>query len=114
MAITSTPASNQGYIKVSAAQTFDINDGLFTEQALIDFGVNGGAQSAQRGCNISFDSFLNVDLNLSADIFRAGFGEFDESLFHKADAISLEMTAINNMLINAILDMGCCDIAGVY
>lgn len=110
----STPMDNQGYIQYYASDSLQVSDSLFTERDLINLGVNGGAVDSGAGCNISFDAFFNIDLNLDMGLFDFSLSSFDPSMFHKVDSLSLEMAAMNNMLIESILDMQCCDIAGAY
>jgi len=106
-----------GYVKYYAVDSLRADTELFTQNDLfyVDAGIYGGAsENATGGCNIDFGTFLDIDWNLDALQFEVGPAPFDASLFDKADAISSEVAIINDMLINSILDMGCCDIAQVY
>jgi hypothetical protein len=114
MANTSVPMDNQGYVQYYAADSLKISDSLFTERDIINLGITGGASTGASGCNIGFDVFFNIDLNLDLNLFDFSLSAFDPSMFNKVDSLSLEMAAINNMLIESILDMECCGIAGVY
>ena len=112
-----TPADSLGYIQYSSADALQVDESFFTEVDLIDLQVGATGSAAPKqggGCNISFDSFMQIDFNLPDLSFEFGPAPFDRSLFDKCDALSLEVSQINNMLINTILDMGCCDIAKVY
>jgi hypothetical protein len=108
-----------GYIKYYAADSLRADDQLFTQNDLfyVDFGIDSGASSPPPGiggCNIDFNTFFNIDWNLDFAQFEVTPSVFDSSLFDKCDAISLEVSMINDMLINSILDMECCDIAHIY
>ena len=107
----------QGYVQYNSPASSQGSDQLYGEKELftIGAGVMGGAyDDGEGGCNTSFDFFFNIDWNLPDFNFFGAPAEFDTSLFDKADQISLEVAMINDMLINAILDMNCCDIARVY
>ncbi len=111
------PVETPSYIsyKDNSSQRTSANlqttDNLFQ----VDAGLLGGADLDQEGsCNISFDSFFELDFNLPEFDFFTTASEFDRSLFDKLDQLSLEVSMINDMLINSILDMECCDIAGKY
>jgi len=119
----------QGYVQYYSANSLKVDDALFTEQDLFDntvnidgvsisagAGITGGASTDVngKGCNISFETFMHIDFSLDEFTFDFQPSDFDTSLFDKADAISLEFATINDMLINSILDMNCCDIAGTY
>ena len=110
-------ADGEGYIEYTGPDSTKGGDYMYGENELftINAGVMGGAyDDGSGGCNVSFDFFFNIDLNLPDFNFFKMPQEFDHSLFDKADQISLEVSMINNMLINAIQDMNCCDIARVY
>ena len=109
----------QGYVKYYSADSLKVDESLFTEQDLFSIetnvGLAGGASPKKGGgCNISFDSLFDIDFNLNDFQFDLSSPTFDSSLFDKADQLSLEISMINDMLINSILDMECCDIAKVY
>ncbi len=102
-------ADTSSVVAVAGLQT---TDSLF--QADVQAGITAGANQSASGCNISFDSFFELDFNIpDAGMFDVSDG-FDLSLFDKIDAMSLEVSMINNMLIDSILNMECCDIAGAY
>jgi len=108
---------SSGYVKYYAVDSLQASSELFTQEDLfyIDMGVYGEASPKfSGGCNIDFGTFLDIDWNLDFLQFEIMPPPFDASLFDKADAISIEVSIINDMLINSILDMGCCDIAKVY
>ena len=113
-----TNTDEQGYVRYSNPVSFQANEQLFDEAALFDLSVTagliGGAYDDGAGCNISFDFLANFDWNIPGMDFLQLAGEFDTSFFDKVDMISLEFTMINDMLIQAILDMECCDIAKTY
>jgi hypothetical protein len=109
-----------GYIQYNEPSSIRVDTNiLYDETSLFDVGagmMGGATDDGQGGCNISFDFLANIDWNLPDNVMGF-FMEpyvFDESLFDKADAISIEFTLINDMLINSIMDMGCCDIAKTY
>ncbi len=98
-------SSNQTTANLQTADTlFSINHEL----------VGGANESIQGGCNISFDAFFDIDFNLPSFDFFNSSSDFDRSLFNKIDALSTEVAMINDMLIDSIIDMECCDIASVY
>jgi len=105
-----TPADELGYIRYNSADSYSIDPELYTEANLFAEAY----PNSTGGCNISFDAFFDIDFNLPDFSFDLNFSDFDTSFFDKTDALSLEFTMINEMLINAIQSMGCCDIAKVY
>jgi hypothetical protein len=117
MAIKRPNPDSSGYIKYYAADSLKADEQLFSQNDLfyVDFGAYGGATpSAGGGCNIDFGTFFDIDWNLDFLQFDIMPAPFDTSLFDKCDALSIEVAMINDMLINSILDMECCDIADVY
>jgi len=115
--IKATDTDLTGYVQYSNPTAVRANNELFDADALmnLDLGVTGGAYDGGTGCNISFDFLADFDWNIPGlDFFLKKPAEFDTSFFDKCDAISLEFTYMNDMLINAILDMNCCDIAKTY
>ena len=105
------------YVKYKNSSSFKITENLQTSGNLfdVDAGITGQADEDQNGgCNISFSSFLDMKLNLPEFNFFKEATEFDRSLFDKIDQLSLEVSMINDMLIQSIMDMECCDIADRY
>ncbi len=101
-------ADNSSYTAASNVQT---TDSLFQSEQEI---VGGAMVGKKGGCNISFDSAFDIDFNIPEFNFFETASSFDTSLFDKIDQLSGEIAGINNMLIDAIVDMDCCEIADAY
>ncbi len=96
---------------VVAASNLQTTDTLFQAEGEV---VGGAMVGKKGGCNISFDSAFDIDFNIPEFNFFETAAEFDTSLFDKIDQLSGEIAGINNMLIDAIADMDCCEIADSY
>lgn len=111
----------QGFIGITSAGSYTPSTPVYTDDSLITAGVKVGfdengddVQFNVGGCNISFGTFANIDLNLPKIGFFADSGEPNLTLFKKADQFSSEIAMINDILIDAIQAMQCCDIAEKY
>ncbi len=111
----STPTDDIGYIRYKGPSNYQITENLQTEEKLFEMNDQQDSFSTgQKGCNLSFDALSNIDWNLPEFDFFFNPTDFDHSLFDKADQISLDITIINEMLINTISNMECCEIAQSY
>ncbi len=105
------------YIQYADVSSQEVAAELQTSDTLfkMDHELVGGAnETIQGGCNISFDAFFDIELNIPELSFKDSSSDFDRSLFDKIDSLSSEVAMINDMLIDSIMDMECCDIAETY
>ena len=105
------------YIKYNQANSKKISEGVQTANDLfsVDSSLMANVDLDEQGsCNVSFDSFFDIDFNLPEFDFFKTDANFDRSFFDKIDQLSQEMAYINDMLINSISAMECCDIAEKY
>ena len=107
----------EGFVTVSSVNNYTPTTPVFTAEALAEATVveaQPGEKSDFAGCNISFDIFSKINLNIAG----LNLNQFDTypdlTLFDKADDLSYEISIINDLLINSIQDMNCCDIARKY
>jgi len=109
--------NTEGFITVSSVNNYTPTTPVFTAESLAEASVveaQPGEKSDFAGCNISFDIFSQINLNIPGFNLNSFESYPDLTLFDKADKLSYEISIINDLLINSIQDMNCCDIAKKY